>query len=146
MFFDLELVLLTDGTDDPLQREVLEFDDLVALLAVQMVMLRIAVVVLVMSALTDVDGAKQASINQFAQSPVDGGPANLNAFTFHFVDELFGVKMIVVPEDEAYHLALLSGEALRPWPAGQVLAELFFRTLRYFHRGQRHRTLLFDRY
>jgi hypothetical protein len=46
--------------------------------------------------------------------------------------------MVMLAEDEPYHVALLVREALWTWTAGQILAELGLGTLRYSDGWQFH--------
>src|SRR5207249_1518120 len=116
----------------------LELNHGVAALALQVLVLRVAVVVLVAHPRPDLQAAQEAGVEQLGQGAVDGGPADLEAGLLDVVDELVGVEVVVTAEDVADQVALLSGEALRPGPAGQVLAELVFGTLRHGDRWQLH--------
>src|SRR5262249_38291915 len=130
---DLEAVTLTDFADHHLDGRVLKFDYTSALLAVHVLVLRVPVIVLVKHARPQLQPAEQAGVDQLDERAVDRGPADLEAGLFHGVDELFGVEVVVLREDETHHVALLLGVALRAGSTGEVLAELAFRTLGHFH-------------
>src|SRR5262249_53335021 len=115
----LEGAFLADLANDRLQRRVLELDHLVALGAVEMLVLRVAVVMLEVSLGPELDTAKQAGVHQLAQRAIDGGPADVQLLALQLVDELIGVEMTVPAEDVTDHVALLTGKTLGARPARQ---------------------------
>ena len=121
-----------------LDRRTLKLDHLAALFAVQVLVLRIAVIVFVERPRSDLQPAQQARVDELGERAIDRRPADADAGLFHVVDELLGVEMVVLAEDVMDHVALLAGEALRPRTAGEVLAELVFRTLRHGDGWQLH--------
>src|ERR1051325_3435887 len=108
-----------------------------ALLAVEMIVLRVAVIVLEDGAFAEIDAAQETRVHELVERAIHGRPADAEALHLHLVDQLIGVEVIVLAEDVSHHVALLRGEPLRTRPARQVLAEFFFRRLRYFDRRQR---------
>src|SRR5947209_7117373 len=134
----LEVVAAADLAEDRLQRRVLELDHLVALVAVEMLVLRVAIVVLVVGARAQLELAEQAGVDELRQRAIDRGSADLEVGPFQLVDELVGVEVAVALENVVDHLALLPGVALRARAAREVLAELVDRTLRYRHGWQLH--------
>ena len=132
----LEIVLLADAAHDFVQGGVLELDHAAALLAIHVLVLRVAVVVFVEHARPQLQPPQQAGINQLGKRAVDGGPADLEACPLHVVDQLLGIKVIVLGKDEPHHVALLPRKALRPGPAGQVFAKFVLGRLRHCDRRQ----------
>ena len=98
--------------DRRLDGRALELDHLAALPAAQVLVLRVAVVVFVVHARPQLQAAQQAGVHELGQGPVDRGPADVEAGPFHVIDELVGVEMMVLAEDEPHHVALLVREAL----------------------------------
>jgi len=82
--------------------------------------------------------AQQAGIDQLCQRAIHCGPASAEAGSLHVVDELIRIEVMMLAEDVPHHIALLAGVPLRTWTAGQVLAELRFRTLGYGNGWQLH--------
>jgi len=130
------MVLLANLADEAIQGAVLKFDHLAAALAVHVLVLRIAVVMLVEHPRAQFQATQQAGVHQLGERSIDGGPADREAGPLHVIDELLGVEVVVLGEDEAYHVALLAGEALGLGPAGKILPELGLGTLRNFDRSQ----------
>jgi hypothetical protein len=98
--------------------------------------------VFVVHARAEFQAAEQPGIDQLGEGAVDRGPADAELLLLQVINLLVGVEMVVLAEDVPDHVALLFGVALRPGPAGQVLAELVFRRLRYGNRWQGHGCLL----
>ena len=78
-----------------------ELDQLVALLAVQMIVLRVTVIVLVDGPVVEHHLAQQAGIDQLGQGAIDRGaayalPTHLLA---QLLEQLIGVEMLVVAEN-----------------------------------------------
>src|SRR5437899_2756603 len=134
----LEMMLPADVVNDRADGFILEFDDFAALLTDQVFMGRVAVIVLVEHARSELQPAQQARVHQLRKRPVDRCPANAEASLLHIVDELLGVEMVVLGKDEVDHVALLIGRALRLGPAGQIFPKLALGTVRHFHGGQLH--------
>jgi hypothetical protein len=124
-----ELLLAADGLQRRLEFGALELDYLAALRALEVLVVRVAVVVLVAHARPDLQAAQQPGIDQLRQRAVDRGAADLEAGLLHRVDEVIGVEMVVLAEDVADHVALLVRVPLWPRSAGEVLAELLFGAL-----------------
>ena len=138
----VELMLPAHVAHRRLDGRTLKLDHFAALFTAHVFVLRIAVIVFVVHARAQLQSAQQAGIDQFAQGAIDRGPANAETGAFHVVDQLVGIEVMVLAENEAHHVALLAGEPLRTWTAGQVFAEFGFRTLRNGYSGQFHGLLL----
>ena len=84
------------------QLVAVELDQLVAHLAVQVVVLRVAVVVLVDGPAAERHLPQQAGFDQLVERAVDGRPADLLALVSagEAVDQLVGVEVVVPLEDE----------------------------------------------
>src|SRR5690349_3010437 len=98
---DAEVVFAGDGVAQGLEFVAREFDELVADLAVEVVVLRIAVVVLVDGPAAERHLAEEPGFDQFVERAVDRGPAD---FFFVYtaaeaIDQLVGVEMVVTLED-----------------------------------------------
>ena len=80
---------------------VLEFEQPVALRAVEMVVLGIAVVVLIDGPAVEDELAEQARIDEFAERAIDGRPADVPRVPAgrELLHELVGVEMLVPRED-----------------------------------------------
>lgn len=78
-----------------------KFDQFVALLAVQVIVLRIAVVVLVDGTAVERHFAQQARLDEFGEGTIDRGPADAVpvAIFLQLGQERFGIEMVVVTED-----------------------------------------------
>lgn len=83
---------------------VLEFEQPVALRAVEMVVLRVAVVVFIDGSTVEDELAKEPRIDEFPQRPIDGRPADvpLAAAGGKLFHELVGVEMLV-PRENVIH-------------------------------------------
>ena len=99
---DAEVVLLGYGVADVRQFFAAEFDQLVAHLAVEMVVLRVAVVVLVNGPAAERHLPQQARFDQLVQRAIDRGPADFLVLVLAGVrvDEFIGIEMVVTLEDE----------------------------------------------
>src|SRR2546425_9150734 len=95
----LEALLRANLVNDGVEGGILELDHLVALLAVEMLVLRVAVIMLVKSLGAELETAEQAGVHQLGQGAVDGGPADLQVGMLHLVDELIGVEVAMPAED-----------------------------------------------
>src|SRR5262249_33146788 len=113
----LKVVLPANLPDDRFNGRVLKFDHLPALLAVQVLVLRVAVVVLVKGPVPHVQTPQQTGVHEFGQRPVDGGPTHAEPGALHVVDQLVRVEVVVLSEDIQNHVALLLGVPLRFRPA-----------------------------
>ena len=99
---DAEIVLSRHGIAKIGERFAAEFDQLVANLAVQMVMLRITVVVLVNGPAAERHLSQQACFDELFQRAVKRRPADLLSLVSdgERLDQLIGVEMVVPLEDE----------------------------------------------
>src|SRR5262249_17477724 len=95
----LEAVLPAHLAHGGLNGRALELDHLAALGALQVLVLRVAVIVLVAHARADLQPAQQARVHQLRQGAVDRRPADPQAGPLDGVGELVGVEMIVPAED-----------------------------------------------
>jgi hypothetical protein len=139
MPFNAEVVLCRDLLHGGINRGVLKLDHLPALVANQVLMLRVAVVMVVDCPRADLDFAQQPRIDELRQSPVNRRPAD-TAFDRREVGQKFiGIKVFMLGEDVRHQVPLLVGEPLGCGPTQQVFAELLFRRLRNRNRFQRHR-------
>jgi hypothetical protein len=125
----LELVLPADLFDGRFDSGVLELDHLATRSADEMLVLRVAVVVLVIDLGADIQLAKHPRIHQLGKCPVDRGPAHIQAGIVQVLDQSVGIEMAMPGEDVFDQVLLLAGEPLWVWPAGEVLAELVERGL-----------------
>ncbi len=98
---DAEVVFAADGVAEGLQFFAAELDELVADLAVEVVVLRVAVVVFVDGSAAEGHLAKEAGFDQLVECAVDGGAADFVAVfaTAQAVDEFVGVEVVVARED-----------------------------------------------
>jgi hypothetical protein len=134
----VELMLPTYFAHRHFNGGTLKLDHFAALFAAHVFVLRVAVVVLVVHSLPQFQAAQQAGIDKLAKRAINRGPADAETGAFHVVDEPIRVEMMVLAENILHHVALLVGEALRTWTAGQVFAELGFGALRYSDSRQFH--------
>src|SRR5262249_54208427 len=84
--------------------------------------------------------AQEARIDELAEVAVDRRAADLEAGLLEGEGKLVGVEMLVLGEDIADQVALLVGEALRPRPGCEVLAELVLGRLSDGDGRKRHAT------
>jgi hypothetical protein len=91
---------------------MLELDHLPALLANQVLVLRIPVIVLKERPRAQIEPPQQSGIDQFGQCPVNSGPANIQTSCLQIVDQLIRVKMMMPSENMLYKFSLLAGEPL----------------------------------
>src|SRR5262245_8279008 len=105
----MELMLPAHFAHRRLNGGTLKLDHLAALFAAHVLMLRITVVVFVVHARSQFQAAKQAGIDELIQRTIHGGPADAETCLLQVVDKLFGVEVMVLTENEAYHVALLAG-------------------------------------
>src|SRR5262249_29884005 len=126
----LEVMLGGDVLQGRLDRLRLEFDHLVAALADQVFVLRVAVVVLVDSPLANFNSPQQPGVDQLRESAIDRWPADAQAGGLDIADQLVGIEMLVLGEDVLDQFALLLREALGRGARGEVLAELALGGLR----------------
>jgi hypothetical protein len=122
-----KLVLFGNFAQDCFEIRALEFDHLFARLAVQMFVLRVAIIMFIAGALAKFDFTKETRINEFCEGAIDSGSANRESSFLHGIDELIRIEMIVLAENVAHHVPLLLGVALGLGPSGQIFAELIFR-------------------
>jgi hypothetical protein len=134
----LEALLAADFAYDGFYGWVLKLDDLVTAFAVQVIVLRVAVIVFKKSPRAHLQPPQQAGINELGQGPINGSPTCSKTLSLDGIDELVGVEMAVLTENVTDQVALLAGETLRPWPARKVLAKLFLGTLCHFDCWQLH--------
>ncbi len=132
---NLEAVVLANVFDDGVESRVAKFNDLVALLTMQVVVFGITVVVLVNFSVAHIDAPQQPSIDKFVERPIDRRSADLETISLEFVDQLIRVEMVVLAKDETNQVALLFRETLRAWTTCQVFSEFLFRRLGYFDCG-----------
>src|SRR4051794_27283926 len=112
---------------------MLKLDDLMARVAKHVLVLGIAVIMLVIRARAEIEAPKKARVDELAESAINGRPAHAKAGVFHLVDQLVGVEVIMLAEDKANHVALLTRVALRPRPRHQILPKFFFGRLGNFN-------------
>jgi len=142
--FRLKPLFLRNLANGFLDGRGLELDHFAATGALQVVMLRVAVIVFVKGAGAQFQPSQQTGIHQFCQSPVSGRPANLQAGGLHFLEDLFGIKVIVVAENKANHVPLLAGKPLGLGPGSQIFPKFFLGRLRYRYGLQFHGKILFQ--
>ncbi len=126
---------LTDGFFDGW---VLEFDHFSTLGALKVIVLGVAIIVLVEGAGSEFKLSEKASIDKFIECAVGGGPADFNGCSLHIRNESFGIEVIMVAEDKANHISLLTSEALGFVTRGKVFPELVFGRLGNNNRLQIH--------
>ena len=98
---DVEVVLPGDGIAEALDLVAVELDQLVADLAMEVIVTGVAVLMFVDAASPEGHLADQAGFGQFAEGAVDRGPAHL-AFgdqLLEMVHQLVGVEVVVMAED-----------------------------------------------
>src|SRR5262245_47074598 len=120
---DAKVVLAGYGVTDFLQFVARKFDQLVAHLTIQMVVLRIAVVVLVNGPATEGHLPKQARLHEFVEGAIDGRPADSVGLVpaAEAVDQFVGIEMVVPGEDKVHECPPLLGDTLSA--ALQILLE-----------------------
>jgi hypothetical protein len=111
---------------------VAELNDPVARRAMQMIMGRIAIVVLECAAIRQPQLAQKARVNQQAQRSIDRRPADLVAGIVQITEQFVGIKVLVGIEDMANE---------HPTRLGQLLAADLEKFTEFLHRriqaGQR---------
>jgi len=98
---DEEPVLAGHGITNLLQLLAVEFDQLVALLAMQVVMLRVAIVMLKDPPAAQIHTPQEPRIDHFTERPVDSWTADLPGtdLVSQISDQVVGIKMLVLPKD-----------------------------------------------
>ena len=127
---ELELVLRRHFADGCFDVGMLKFDQPLALLAKQVLVLRIAVVVIVISVRAEFEFAEQAGVDEFRQGAIHSGPADVEPGRLQVANQLFRRKVMVLGEYMMNEVPLLAREPLRPGPAAEVFPEFVFRRLR----------------
>jgi hypothetical protein len=102
---------LGDGVAQLQKLVALEFEQLTTLLAVQMVVLRIAVVVLVYGSAIELEFAEQSGIHELLQRPIDRWPTDSSQGVLgrHLLDQRIRVEMFVMAKHEVDDLPALLG-------------------------------------
>jgi len=129
----LKPVLLRHAVAQIEQLVTSEFDQLFTLLAIEMVVLRVPVIVLVHRPASERHLTQQACFHQLAQSSVHRGPADGligEFFRTHFGNKFFRIEVLVVLEDMFHQQTPLFGNALAA--TLQKLFEPLERRKRYF--------------
>ena len=95
-----EVVFLGDGVAEDLQFFAAELDELVADLAVEVVVLRIAVVVLVDGSAAERHLSEEAGFDELVERAVNGGAADFVAIfaAAQAIDQLVGIEVVVAGE------------------------------------------------
>ena len=95
---DAKTVFACDGIAEGDEFFVLKLDQLLALGAVQMIMLRVAVVMFINRAACDFKFSKQPRVNEFAERPINGGAADVTGFplAWQLVEQLICIEMLVL--------------------------------------------------
>jgi hypothetical protein len=139
----LELIVRGHLAKGSFDVRMLKLDHFTALLAHEMLVLRIPVIVFEKGACPKVEPAQQACVHEFGQGPVNCCAANIETGRLQVVDQLIGVEMMMSRKNVLDEFALLVGEPLSARPAGQILAELVFGRLGYVdgRKGQRTNSL-----
>ena len=132
-----EAVLQADRLAELADLVVAELDDRVALGAMQVVVRRVAVVVLVGGPVGQPELAEQARLDQEPKGPVDRRPADPAAGVVQVGDQLVGVEVLVRVEDVADQDPPRLGQLLAP--DLEELAELLLRALRDQRAGRGRR-------
>lgn len=111
---DAEAMFVGHRLADRLQLVCLELNQLIANLAIQMIVLRVSIIVLVYGPAAKGHFAEQPGLDQFIQSAVNGGPADAVAVVplGEAVDQLVGIKMIVPLENMIHQGTSLLGNPL----------------------------------
>ena len=120
-----EAVLQAHCLTEPANLVVAELDDCIAFGALQVIVRRITIIVLVGGPVGQAEFAEQARLDQETQSPVDRRSAHPAAGIVHVGDQLVGVEMLVRVKDVADEDATRLGQFLAA--NFQKLAELLFR-------------------
>ncbi len=108
---DAEVVVGGNRLTESLEFFTLEFDQFIANGAVQMIVLRVAVIVFVDRSAAKVHPPQEPRIDQFVECSVNGGPANLAALRLlgQVENQFLGIKVVVALENEVdQDLPLLS--------------------------------------
>ena len=80
----------------------MEFDELIATFAEQMVVLRVTVIVFVNGTIIEAHFTKQTGIDKFAQRTIDRGPTDFGKALFsasQFGEKIFSIKVFVMAEN-----------------------------------------------
>jgi hypothetical protein len=121
---NLKLVLTGYLADEAVNGWILEFDHLAALPAIQVLVLRVAIVVLIKHAWANFQPPQQTGVYELGQSPINGCPGHGQARPLHIINELLGVEVVMLGENVPDHVPLLVGKSLGFGPAGKVFAKL----------------------
>lgn len=92
-----ERMLSTDRFAELLKFAALKLDQLITHRAMQMVMLRIAIIVLINGPATEIHATQQAGVDQFVERSINGRSAHLRALGLgsEVDNQLFRVEMVV---------------------------------------------------
>jgi hypothetical protein len=122
-----KVVLLTHGIADFRQLVAVKLDQFVAHLAIEVIMLRVAVVMLVDGSTAEGHFSEEARLYQLGERTIDGGPADGASFRLagQAGDELVGVEVIVPLKDVLDENPPLLGDPLAT--ALQVFVEPLLR-------------------
>ena len=134
---DAEVVFTGDGIAECGELFAREFDELVAHLAVEVVVLRVAVIVLVHSPVAERHLPQEAGFDELIEGTIDCGPANFFAVVAGRVgvDQFVGVEMVMPLEDEIDQCTALLGGAFAT--ALQVFLKPFSRRERDLNFAER---------
>lgn len=127
MATDPKIVLSSHGVSQIQKLLALEFDQFPTLRAVEVVVLRVSVIVLVNSSSVELERAKKSGVDKFLESPIDGGTADVVrlAFPGKLIDQCIGIKVIMLAEDVLHQELALLG--LPKTSALKIFFKAFFR-------------------
>jgi len=131
-----EVILPRHRVANAIQLIAVKLDQPIALLAMQMIVLGIAVVVLVNGPASQRHAAEQSGVHQLGERPIDGGPADAGIVFFgrQLRQQLIGVKMIVAVKDLVHNDPTLARGTLLS--ALKIFFKALFRRHGHFHVAQ----------
>src|SRR5207248_4705818 len=109
----LKLMLRTHLAELCVDRWILELDDPPALLTDQMLVLRVAVIVLEEGPRAELQPPQHAGVHELVERPVDGRAADAQSRLLEVLDQDVRVEVVVLGEDVADEVALLARVPLR---------------------------------
>ena len=134
---DMEVVFLGHSITQFDQFVTLELNQLLATLAIEVIVLWVAIIMFINGSARQLKLAQQSGIHEFVECTVDGGPADVVrlALAREFINEPIGVEVIMLAEDVIdQHTALFC--VAHP-AALQILFKPFERGERYFNGIER---------
>jgi hypothetical protein len=126
-----KLLLLSDFFEKFSDHFASELDQFVAFGAVEMVVLRVTIVVLVNAAAVQLETSQEPCVNKFFQSPINSGPRYVvqTPLAWKLVHQLVSVEMLMVAKDSFDQKTPLLGVSLAS------ALKVLFESLDWRHRN-----------